>query len=380
MSKKTRSFFLTAAGASLLAFSALAESAEGAAESVEAAAVKTEAAAGSSSPVLWIVGGVVVALILLAIIVKIAKASQKKKKAAAAVAAYKQELDAKRAQARAMKEAAEEAARTALPAAVKETAEKAAETVETVAETSQEKLDEAMERMAEAAEAIEAEAPAVVAEAVEAAAEPVEEVLVETAHEVIPASIDGRQIYRFFPDVVIDPANYDVSSVQLGQPVSFVTIGKNLFAQSKRKIIGRVTKKSVAEKVAAWQLDKKLMAAVVTDADASDGDLKVTIAFYDDLLKVAEEKGAKMIKLTGTKNEEAQANIVKAKVGCACRAAYDKRENNGKEDRWKVYTEDGYVGVLPEDDYYNDGSMRIVVAEVATSKKDDKASIWVYVI
>ena len=376
MSKKNRSFFLTAAGASLLAFSALAESAEEAAESVEAAAVKTEAAAGSSSPVLWIVGGVVVALILLAIIVKIVKASQKKKKAAAAVAAYKQELDAKRAQARAMKEAAEEAARTALPEAVKE----AAETVETVAETSQEKLDEAMERMAEAAEAIEAEAPAVVAEAVEAAAEPVEEVLVETAHEVIPASIDGRQIYRFFPDVVIDPANYDVSSVQLGQPVSFVTIGKNLFAQSKRKIIGRVTKKSVAEKVAAWQLDKKLMAAVVTDADASDGDLKVTIAFYDDLLKVAEEKGAKMIKLTGTKNEEAQANIVKAKVGCACRAAYDKRENNGKEDRWKVYTEDGYVGVLPEDDYYNDGSMRIVVAEVATSKKDDKASIWVYVI
>ena len=32
MSKKTRSFFLTAAGASLLAFSALAESAEGAAD------------------------------------------------------------------------------------------------------------------------------------------------------------------------------------------------------------------------------------------------------------------------------------------------------------------------------------------------------------
>ncbi len=210
--------------------------------------------------------------------------------------------------------------------------------------------------------------------------EPAEEVLAEKAHEVIPAAIDGKQIYRFYPDVVIDPVNFDVSGVYLGQPVSFVSIGWNLFAQSRQTLIGRVTRKSVAEKVNAWQLSHKPVAAVITDADASDGDLKVTIALYDDLLKIAEKSGAEPIKLSGVKNEEAQRNIALAKPGDGCSAAFESRKKNGREDRWKVYTADGYVGALAADEYVNDGSRRIVVAEITTGKKDDRVGIKVYVI
>ncbi len=346
MDGKNRSFWLTAAGA-MLPMAALAESEE----------AKDRTPLGGNSALIWIICAAVVALIVLGIILKMRRSRKKKQVAQKAVADFKAELQEKR-------------------AALAEAQEAPVQTSKAVAD----EIDDDEDEEEDEEEIKEQVTEEIAAQAEEQKPESEYEVLAETAHDVIPASIDGLQIYRFYPDVVIDPANYDVSSVQLGQPVSFVSIGKNLFAQSRRKIIGRVTKKSLAEKIAARQLDKKPVAAVITDADASDGDLKVTIAFYDDLLKIAEEKGAKMIKLSGTKNEEAQANIVRAKVGDACSASFDRREENGKEDRWKVYTADGYVGVLPEDDYYNDGTLRIVVAEVSTSKKDDRSSIWVYVI
>ncbi len=197
---------------------------------------------------------------------------------------------------------------------------------------------------------------------------------------MLPEKAEGLQIYRRYEDLPLDPANFDVSSVALGQPVTFVNVGRTLFAMSERKIIGRVAREKDARRISEWRQDGLPVEAVITDADASDGDLKISVALYGDLLRIAEESGAEMIRLSGTKDDDIQRNIAAAEIGAACEAVFEDRGAEGKEGGWKLYTADGCVGRLEAGAYRDDGKARIAVAKVKKNAKKDRLDIWVYVI
>ena len=197
---------------------------------------------------------------------------------------------------------------------------------------------------------------------------------------MLPETVDGLGIFRRYEDLALDPASFDVASVALGQPVTFVNVGQNLFAMSDRKIVGRVVKEKEARKISEWRQEGRPVEAVITDADAADGDLKVSVALYGDLISIAEETGAEMIKLSGTKDEDVQKSIAAAQIGAACEAVFEDREDEGKESGWKLFTGDGCIGRLEAGAYKDDGRTRIAVAKVKKNVKKDKLDVWVYVI
>ena len=104
------------------------------------------------------------------------------------------------------------------------------------------------------------------------------------------------------------------------------------------------------------------------------------VALYGDLISIAEETGAEMIKLSGTKDEDVQKNIAAVRIGTACEAVFEDREDEGKESGWKLFTGDGCIGRLEAGAYKDDGKTRIAVAKVKKNVKKDKLDVWVYVI
>jgi hypothetical protein len=164
--------------------------------------------------------------------------------------------------------------------------------------------------------------------------------------------------------VVVDAGKTDPAVLKAGDPVSFLSIGRNLFVQQNRRVIGFVRNRGDAAEITGWIRRGKGVKALLTASD--DGIIAADVALYGSALDAAEARGLPPVRLKGAKDEAAQAILSTLAAGLPCTAELQSRANKG--DRWRVTCDAGCIGYLNPEAYTP--GQRIVTAGAGPSKKD----------
>ncbi len=212
-------------------------------------------------------------------------------------------------------------------------------------------------------EAPEAEEPAVesgCADADQAPEAPAEGSL----RPAFPDEADGLLLTKVMEGVVVDAGKTDPAVLKAGEPVSFLSIGRNLFVQQNRRVIGFVRNRGDAAEITGWICRGKGVKALLTASD--DGIIAADVALYGSALDAAEARGLTPVRLKGAKDEAAQAILSTLAAGLPCTAELQSRANKG--DRWRVTCDAGCIGYLNPEAYTP--GQRIVTAGAGPSKKD----------
>ncbi|MBQ6173632.1 MAG: hypothetical protein IJK28_03325 [Clostridia bacterium] len=189
----------------------------------------------------------------------------------------------------------------------------------------------------------------------------------EPAADDLPGTVDGRCLWRVLEDVPAIPAIGVQQDITLGGEAALLPIGRNLFVQQGRKIIGRVKKKATAQELIGWQREKRPVCARVTGLDAEEECLVLRIGLYDDPREAALREELPTLKLGGAKREEIQDALNDTPLGAVCTLTLEERAD--KEPRWLVHSKSGVIGTLEAGEA--EAGRRAVLMAIEPRKKGD---------
>ena len=189
----------------------------------------------------------------------------------------------------------------------------------------------------------------------------------EPAADDLPGTVDGRSLWRVLEDVPAIPAIGVQQDITVGGEAVLLPIGRNLFVQQGRKIIGRVKKKATAQELIGWQREKRPVCARVTGLDAEEECLVLRIGLYDDPREAALREELPTLKLGGAKREEIQDALNDTPLGAVCTLTLEERAD--KEPRWLVHSKSGVIGTLEAGEA--EAGRRAVLMAIEPRKKGD---------